>query len=131
MRWMLFDVCDTVIEHLVILESSTREKANVQKTVEDRQGAHSPTCPFSGGEGHIHPLVPSVEGLLHKGWPFPLRLQSLYLNQQLHQSKACFCWGSSLCLRGSCTIWRSGLGFDDSVPWPHSWSIIFTGTLRL
>ena len=99
-----------------ILESSSQEKKRMyKKAVEDRRGTFTP-------------FVLSVDGLLHKEashfikhmatalsskWDKAYSITSSYVRSRLAFAGV---RAVSLCLRGSRTKWRSGLGFDDGAP---------------
>ena len=99
-----------------ILESSSLEKKRMyKKAVQDRRGTFTP-------------FVLSVDGLLHKEashflkhmatalsskWDKAYSITSSYVRSQLAFAGV---RSVSLCLRGSRTKWRSGLGFEDGAP---------------
>ena len=99
-----------------ILESSSLEKKRMyKKAVEDRRGTFTP-------------FVLSVDGLLHKEashflkhmatalsskWDKAFSITSSYVRSRLAFAGV---RAVSLCLRGSRTKWRSGLGFEDGAP---------------
>ncbi|KAL5517598.1 hypothetical protein EMCRGX_G003179 [Ephydatia muelleri] len=99
-----------------ILESSTQEKKRMYKNaIEDRRSTFTP-------------FVPSVDGLLHNKashfikrmatalsskWDKAYSITSSYIRSRLAFAGV---RAVSLCLRGSRTKWRSGLGFDDGAP---------------
>eukprot|EP00731_Ephydatia_muelleri_P034079 Em0046g22a len=99
-----------------ILESSSQEKKRMyKKAVEDRRGTFTP-------------FVLSVDGLLHKEASHFIKHMATALSSKwdkaysitssYSRSRLAFAGvrAASLCLRGSHTKWRSGLGFDDGAP---------------
>ena len=99
-----------------ILESSSLEKKRMyKKAVEDRRGTFTP-------------FVLSVDGLLHKEASHFLKYMATALSSKWDKaysitssyvrSRLAFAGvrAVSLCLRGSRTKWRSGLGFEDGAP---------------
>ena len=120
-----------------ILESSSLEKKRMyKKAVEDRRGTFTPFVLSVDGLLHkeashfltFTPFVLSVDGLLHKEashflkhmatalsskWDKTYSITSSYVRSRLAFAGV---RAVSLCLRGSRTKWRSGLGFEDGAP---------------
>ena len=107
----------TAIEHLMpfLSQAHWRRRECTKMAVEDRRGTFTP-------------FVLSVDGLLHKEashflkhmatalsskWDKAYSITSSYIRSRLAFAGV---RAVSLCIRGSRTKWRSGLGFDDGAP---------------
>ncbi|KAL5510832.1 hypothetical protein EMCRGX_G006438 [Ephydatia muelleri] len=99
-----------------ILESSSQDKKRMyKKAVEDRRGTFTPFVLFVDGLLHKEDshFIKHMATALSSKWDKAYSITSSYIRSRLAFAGV---RALSLCLRGSCTEWRSGLGFDDGAP---------------